>query len=51
MFFTKCGVSDQCLGYFPIILEKIINKRNANHLSIVHKNDVLNTNNIQIITR
>ena len=35
----------------PIILEKIMNKKNVNHLSRVHNNEVLNTKNLQIITR
>lgn len=28
-----------------------MNKKNVNHLSIVHRNDVVNTKNIWIITR
>ena len=33
------------------MLEKIMNKRNVNHLTRVHRNDVVNTRNIWIITR
>lgn len=50
-FYTKCGVGDHSLEYFPIMLEKLMNKRNINHLSKVHKNDMVNTKNLQIITR
>ena len=50
-FCTKCGVGHHSLEDFPIMLEKIMNKRNINHLSRVHKNDVINIKNLQIITR
>jgi hypothetical protein len=29
---TKCGVGDHSLEYCPIMLEKIMNRRNANLL-------------------
>ena len=33
------------------MLEKIMANRNANHLSHVHKNDLLNSKNLCIVTR
>ena len=36
---------------FSIILEKIMIKINFNHLLRVHKIDIINTKNLQIITR
>ena len=50
-FCTKCGFSDHSLEDFPIMLEKIMNKRNVDHLSRVHKKYVLYTKNLHIITR
>ena len=44
-------MGDHSLKDCSITLEKIMRKRNVNHLSRVHKNDILNTRNIQIITR
>ena len=50
-FCIKCGVGNHSLEDFPIILENIMSKNNVNHLSRVPKNEVLNTKNLQIITR
>ena len=36
---------------FSIILEKIMNKNNVNHLSRVPKHEVLNTKKLKVITR
>ena len=44
-------MGDHSLRDCPIILEKIMSKRNVNQLSRVHRNDVVNTKNIWIITR
>ena len=44
-------MGDHSLEDFPIMLEKIMAKRNVNHLSWVHENDLVNTRNIYIVTR
>ena len=44
-------MGDHSLEDFPIMLAKIMNKKNVSHLSRVHRNDMVNTKNIQIITR
>lgn len=49
-FCTKCGVGDHSLEYCSIMLEKIMSKRNVNHLLWVQRNDVINTKSIWIIT-
>ena len=50
-FFTKCRVGNRSLEDCPIILEKIMNKKNVNHLSRVPMHEVLNTKKLQDITR
>ena len=44
-------VKNGSLEDFPIILQKIMNNKNVNHLSRGRKNEVVNTKNLQIITR
>ena len=50
-FCTKCGVGDHSLEDFPIMLEKIMSKKIVNHLLRVHKNYILNSKILQIITK
>ena len=50
-FCTKCGVGDHSLEDCPIMLEKIMAKRNVIPLSRVHKNYLVNTRNLHIVTR
>ena len=50
-FCIKCGVGDHSLEDFPIIILKIMSKKNVYHLSRVPKDEVLNTKNLHIITR
>ena len=50
-FCTTCDVGVHSLEDCPILLKKNINKKLVNNLSLVHKNDILNVKNLQIITR
>ena len=49
-FCTNCGVGDHSLEDCPIMLEKINKKKNVNVLSCVKKHDIINTNNLHIVT-
>ena len=51
LFCTSCGVGDHSLEDFPTMLEKINKKKNVNVLSCVQKHDIINTNNLHIVTR
>jgi hypothetical protein len=46
-----CSVGDHSLEEFPIVLEKIMTRKNVNLLHAVSKEAVLNSNNLNIITR
>jgi len=46
-----CGVGDHSLEEFPIVLDKIMTIKNLNLLHTVSKEEVLNSNNLNIITR
>ena len=50
-FCTSCGVGDHSLEDCPTMLDKINKKKNFNVLSCVQKHDVINTNNLHIVTR
>jgi hypothetical protein len=50
-FCNICDVSDHSLEEFPIILDKIMTRKNVNLLHAVSKQEVLNSNNLNIITR
>jgi hypothetical protein len=44
-------VGDHSLEDCPIVLEKVMNKRNVNILYTMPKQEVLNSKNIHVITR
>ena len=50
-FCTSCGVGDHSLEDCPTMLEKINKKKNVNVLSCVQKHDIINTNNLHIVTQ
>ena len=45
-----CEMSDHFNEYFPIVLEKVMNKRNINLLHIVPKQDIVNSKNLHVVT-
>ena len=49
-FFTSSGVGDHSLEDCPTMLDKINKKKNVHVLSCVQKHDVMNTNNLHIVT-
>jgi hypothetical protein len=49
-FCNICGVGDHSLEDYPIVLEKVMNKRNVNLLHIVPKHDILNSKNLHVVT-
>jgi len=44
-------MSDHFNEYFPIVLEKVMNKRNINLLHTMPKLDILNSKNLHVVTR
>ena len=44
-------MGDHSLEDYPIMLEKIMNKKNVNSLACVPKTDIHCTKNLQVITR
>jgi hypothetical protein len=50
-FCNICGVDDHSLEDFPIVLDKIMNKKTVNLLHRVPKQEVLNSKNLHIVTR
>jgi hypothetical protein len=46
-----CGIKDHSLEDCPIMLEKVMNKQNVNLLHSVPKHEVLNSNNLHVVTR
>lgn len=50
-FCTTYGVGDHSLEHFPIILEKINNKKLVNNLSCAPKNEIPNFKKFKNITR
>ena len=49
-FCTSCGVGDHSLEDFPTMIDKINKKKNVNVLSCVQKHDIININNLHIVT-
>ena len=49
-FCTSRGVGDHSLEDCPTMLDKINKNKNVNVLSCVQKHDVMNTNNLHIVT-
>jgi hypothetical protein len=43
-------VGDQSLKDYPIVLEKVMNKRNVNLLHTIPKQDILNSKNLRVVT-
>jgi hypothetical protein len=43
-------VGDHSLEYFPIMLDKVMNKRNVNLLHTMENNDILNSKNLHVVT-
>jgi hypothetical protein len=43
-------VGDHSLEDCPIVLEKVMNKRNVNLLHTVPKHDILNSKNLHVVT-
>jgi hypothetical protein len=50
-FCNICGVGDHSLEECPIVLDKIMTRKNVNLLHAVSKEEVLNSKNLNIITR
>ena len=48
---TSCGVGDHSLEDFPTMIDKINKKKNVNVLSCIQKHDIINTNNLHIVTQ
>ena len=50
-FCGNCGFGEHSLEDCPVMLEKIMNKKNIKLLSSVHKDDVKCAKNVNVITR
>jgi len=50
-FCNICGVDDLSIEDFQIMLGKLRNRRTINLLQIMPKHEVLNTKNLNVITR
>ena len=50
-FCNTCGVGEHSLEDYPIMLEKIVNKKTINTLYCVPISNITDTKNLQVITR
>jgi hypothetical protein len=50
-YYNACGVGENSLEYWRSMLENIRNKRSIDLLQRISKHEVLNSNNLNVITK